>query len=235
MRYLVRITCIAGCALLASTRAAAAQAAPNAPKLEWRLGLDLLTSTIRSSAAEGAGTGSRGWGFLLDAGVGSGLVSATADFGMESVHDNRSFSENTTEGYLSSSVTMLLGSVAAGVHTPPVSLGDPRGMKLSAGANVGYTWARADRGIDRCTDCTVEHLGVKGGAFVEPVVNLHRGTTVFNARYRMLQGNADLRSSFSIGVSAPLRGKTKTQDTEEPQADPAGPANKPAVASPPAR
>lgn len=212
MRSPIKISCLAAAALLLVGNGAAAQEAPPldsvkaAPsKVESRLGLDLLTGSIESATASQQGTGSRAWGFLVNGGVTAfRILDLSADVGVVDVSDKDAFSENTTAGVKTSSVSAFLGTVAVGLRTPPLDLGDEdTPATLSAGVNLGHTWLSAERSIVNCVDCTEEDLEIRAGSFWEPGLHVTPGGRRWgiSARYRIYGGASDLKDSVMIGVT----------------------------------
>jgi hypothetical protein len=216
MRRLVRHSALFCGALLLP----AAAAAQDSPRAETRLGVDLLTSSLRNHSATSQGTGTRGWGFQVNVDHSSGVLSVGADGGLQDVADYNAFTESTTQGDMTSGVSLLTASAKVGLRMPPRPV-DPAGRNLvSAGANVGYTIVHGVRTIAGCSDCSTEHLKVGGGVFVEPVVSLHRGRSAFSARVRLFEGGADVRNVLIVGYSHALaaRGAAPTQPAAPPPA-----------------
>jgi hypothetical protein len=199
MRRFVRLSSLFGALLLPI-----AAGAQGAPRGETRLGVDLLTSSLRNHSADSQGTGTRGWGGQVTLDYASGVLSVGADAGLQDVADYNAFTQSTTQGDMTSGVSLLTASAKVGLRIPPVRV-DPAGRnQLSAGANVGYAIVHGVRMIAGCSDCTVQDLKVGGGAFVEPVVALHHGRSAFSARVRMFEGGADVRNVLILGYSHTL-------------------------------
>ena len=201
MRVSTTIAC--ACLLLLGHQAAAAQ---QALRLQPSVGLELITGSLEDGTAESQGTGSRAWGMQLNMGVTAlSVLSVSADLGIADLADNNAFTENTTEGERTSSVSAFLGSLAVGLRTPPLSLSDEPSATLSAGVNVGHTWMSAERSIVQCVDCTEQDLEINAGNFLEPGLYVAPSRRWgLSARYRVYAGESDLRNAIMIGVNGAL-------------------------------
>lgn len=204
MHLSTKITCAAGaCLLLLGHRGAAAQ---QALQLEPSVGLELITGKIGEATAQSQGTGGRAWGMQVNMGVTAmRVLSLSADLGIADIADNDAFSENTTGGEMTSSVQAVLGSVAAGLRTPPIAFPEQPSATLSAGVNVGHTWLSAERGIVNCTDCSEQDLEITAGSFWEPGLYIAPSRRWgVSARYRKYTGDSDLLDAIMIGISGVL-------------------------------
>jgi hypothetical protein len=214
-------------ALLLAFNGAAAQEMdtlelPRRNPIESTIGFDLITSRIQDVAAEQVGTGTRAWG-----GQAIGSITAyrvltfTGEFGIVDMSDERPFSQGTTEGEKSSSVSSFLGTVAAGLRTPPLALAPESSVRVSAGVSAGHTFISTERSIVECVDCHEEDLEIRAGNFVEPAVYLTRGRGGLNARYRMYGGDSNWENALIVGYTWSLRRVPKQSDTEaEPAVQP---------------
>jgi len=95
----------------------------------------------------------------------------------------------------------VVGSLLAGLHTPPLALAPNRAADVRFGVNVGYTLIGADRSINHCIDCTVQRVKIRAGEFWEPGVQLFHGRGGLSARYRVYRGGADVRNALMIGYT----------------------------------
>jgi hypothetical protein len=198
MRPLLSIACVAsGCALLAAEAAAQSQ-----PQVDTRVSFDLLASSVDADAAEEAGVGAQGFGIQVNGSVTAfRFLAISLDLGVLGLKDERPFEENTTQGEKSSSIDAGMFSLAAGLRTPPLALGDATGPRLSAGVNAGYTGLDIDRTIAQCLDCTNENLNLRAGTFLEPALHLTFGRGGLSARYRLYEGGSSFRDAVMIGYS----------------------------------
>lgn len=188
--------------LLCAGGAAAQESVP----VEKRFGLDLYTGAIESGAAQREGTGERGWGMGFSGAVtGWRIATVSAEMGFMDLGDENAFTEPTTGGVMTSSVSALLVTVATGLRTPPTGFGEGA-ETFSAGVNVGWTYLHANRGIANCQDCTTQDVELQAGTFVEPGALLTIGSRGWGltARYRIYGGGADLQNTIAIGVSGAL-------------------------------
>lgn len=203
MRASTKIAFAAGAGLLLLGHPAEAQ---QTRQLQPSIGLELLTGSIEGGTAQSQGTGSRAWGMQINMGVTAlRVLSLSADVGVVDLADNNAFSENTTEGEMTSSVSAFLGSVAAGLRTPPISLPEEPSATVSAGVNVGHTWMSAERSIVNCVDCTEQDLEITAGNFWEPGLYVAPSRRWgLNARYRVYMGESDLQNAIMIGISGVL-------------------------------
>lgn len=217
MRPITSAVCLAGMLLLADGRTAAAQ---RANPIQTRFGIELLTSGVDAAQAETAGVSTRAWGVQFAGGVTLlRVVTLSADAGALGLGDEAHFSQPTTEGDKTSSVTAGMGSLAVGLQTPPLRLEAGKPGALSAGVSVGHSWLSAHRSISRCADCHSEDVEIRAGSFWEPGVQLDMGRWGLSARYRTYGGDATLRDAVMIGYYSTLRGRgAKAADEDAPAA-----------------
>lgn len=184
--------------LLLSAGAAAAQQVP----LEKQLGFEVFAGSLNADAAETQGTADRMWGGQLNFGVTAfRVLRVSADAGFVGLRDHRSFTETTNEGDMESTVGGVVGSLVAGLHTPPLALAPGHAADVTAGVNVGHTWIGADRSINRCIDCTLERVRIDAGNFWEPSLQVFHGRNGLSARYRVYRAAADMRNALMIGYT----------------------------------
>lgn len=219
MRVFTSAVCLAGVLLLLDGHAAAAQ---DSDPIQKRFGLELLTSGVDPAQAENAGVGPRAWGVQFAGGVTLlRVVTVSADAGGMGLRDNAQFSQPTTEGDKSSSVTAGFGTLALGLQTPPLRLEAGKPGALSVGVSAGHTWLNAHRSISRCADCHSEDVQISAGSFWEPGVRLDFGIWGISARYRSYGGDSSLRDALMIGYYSGLRGRgAREADAEGTAADP---------------
>ena len=196
MRQLGTLVLLAG--LLASNGRAAAQQAP----LELWGGLDVFTASLTVDAAEAQGTADRMWGGQFSFGaIGGRVLGVGADMGFVGLRDHRSFSEPTTGGDKTSTVGGVMGSLLAGLYTPPLALAPGGAADVRVGVNVGYTLIGADRSINECLDCTIESVRIHAGRFWEPGIQVFHGKGGISARYRRYGSGSDVRDALMIGYT----------------------------------
>ena len=182
--------------LLSAGGAAAAQGVP----LERRMGFEVFTGALDTEAAETQGTADRMWGGQLNFGVTAfRVLSLGVDGGFVGIRDRRPFTEETTEGEMESTVGGVVGSLVAGLHTPPLGLAPNHAADVTLGVNGGLTWVGADRSINRCIDCTLERVRIHAGGFWEPALHVFHGKGGLSARYRVYGAGSDLRNALMIG------------------------------------
>lgn len=197
-----------GCLLFAGAKSAAAQSeaqpapAPPASHLERRFGAELIAASVDGASAEAAGTGSRMWGFGINVGlVAYRVLSVTAEGGLLLTSDEAQFSQETTAGERSSGVGAGIGTLKAGLRTPPLSLGGEKPLSVSAGVNVGQSWMNVTRTISECYDCHSETVDIGAGSFWEPALQVFSGRGGVDARYRVYRDGSDLRNALMVGWS----------------------------------
>jgi hypothetical protein len=196
MRHLTTLVLLAG--LLATSGRAAAQQSG----LELWGGLDVFTASLTTDAAETQGTAGRMWGGQFSFGAtGMRVLSVGADLGFVGIRDHREFTEPTTGGDKTSTVGGVMGSLLAGLHTPPLALAPNGAADLQIGVNVGYTLIGADRSINECIDCTIESVRIRAGGFWEPGIQLFHGKGGISARYRRYGSGSDVRDALMIGYT----------------------------------
>ena len=166
------------------------------------VGFDLFTSGIKPVAADSAGIGSRAWGAQITGSLTAyRVLSLNVEGGIIGVRDEAQFSQETNLGKRRSGVAAGVGTLSAGLRTPPISLGGPKPLLLSAGVNGGRTWLDMNRDITQCIGCYSEDVNVQAGTFWEPVLQVGTGRGTFNARYRMYGGDSDFQDALVIGYS----------------------------------
>jgi hypothetical protein len=200
MRSSVLLSCFAATLVSGSL---SAQSRPT----EFRAGFDLITSGIAPGAADSAGIGTRAFGAQLTGSViAFRVLTLSAEGGIVGMSDEARFTQETTAGERSSGVGAGLGTLAAGLRTPPLGLGGTRPMTFSAALNAGHTWINVTRTITNCVDCHGEGVDVRAGSFWEPAVQVGVGRGVASARYRTYVGGSDFRNAVMVGYSvAPAR------------------------------
>ena len=213
MRSLMTAACLST-ALLIATDGAAAQAQP----METRLGFELITSSIDPVAADSAGVGHRAWGAQVTGSlIAFRVLSLNAEGGIIGMSDEARFTQETNRGEQTSGVAAGMGTVSAGLRTPPLSLGGPSPLYLSAGVNAGRSWLDVNRTITHCIDCHAEDVNVQAGTFWEPVVQLGVGRGMVSARYRVYTGDADFQNALMIGYSIKAGRRTPAEAPAEPE------------------
>lgn len=196
-------------ALLLAAGGASAQQTPVVP----RYGFDIITTGMERIAADSAGVGSRAWGVQLTGGVVAyRVLSLNVDGGILLMSDEAPFTQETTQGEKTSGVGAGIGSVSAGLRTPPLSLGGANPRFLSAGVNAGRSWVNVTRTITHCVDCHGETVSVRAGTFWEPVLEVGNGRGGFTARYRVYGGGSDIRNALMIGVTVSPQRKPAPDD-----------------------
>lgn len=230
MRTRTGIALLACCALLAPAEAAAQQTAAPQPAVQpvnrWyqpRMGIDFMLGRMEEGTAEAQGTGTSARGLQFAMGVTAlRVVDVSVDLGIMGLPDERSFSQETTQGEMESTVAAAMATVAAGLRTPALRLGGP--ISASAGVNVGHTFLSAERSITNCVDCHAEDVSIGAGSFWEPGLLVFHNRTGLSARYRMYGDGSDVRNVMMIGlvVSAQPRPRAVEPVEGDLPAPPAG-------------
>jgi hypothetical protein len=215
MRVTTSAACLAAGLLLAANGAGAQERQQVVPQY----GLDLITTGIEPFAADRAGVGSRAWGVQLTGGlVAYRVLSLNVDGGILLMSDERPFTQETTQGEKTSGVGAGIGSVSAGLRTPPLALGGANPRFLSAGVNAGRSWMNVTRTITHCVDCHGEDVRVRAGTFWEPVLEVGNGRGSVTARYRVYAGDSDVQNALMLGVTvAPRRAVKPVEAAADPQ------------------
>ncbi|HEY0024136.1 MAG TPA: hypothetical protein VGB24_14540 [Longimicrobium sp.] len=209
-------TCFSA-ALLAAANGAAAQAGP----LETRGGMDLLTSAINPVAADSAGVGHRAYGLQITASaITYRILSLNAEGGMVLMSDEAAFTQNTNRGEKTSGVAALIGTLSAGLRTPPVDVGETTPTTLSAGVNLGQSFLHVSRTITDCSDCHREEVDIRAGSFWEPSVTVETPRGALHARYRSYLGASDVNDALIIGFTVRRERRAPPAEAAEP-AEPA--------------
>jgi hypothetical protein len=214
MRVTTSAACLAAGLLLAASGAGAQERQHVVPQY----GLDFITTGIEPLAADSAGVGHRWWGVQLTGGVlAFRVLSLNVDGGILLMSDERPFTQETNQGEKTSGVGAGIGSVSAGLRTPPISLGGTSPRFLSVGVNAGRSWLHATRTITHCIDCHGEDVRVQAGTFWEPMVEVGNGRGAVTARYRVYAGDSDVQNALMIGVTV---ARPRTLPPVEAAADP---------------
>jgi hypothetical protein len=203
MRSITSAACLSAALLLGTTGTAAAQGRSN---VETRFGLDLISSGIETVAADSAGVGSRAWGVQVTGNlIAFRVLSLNAEGGVIGMSDEAAFTQETTQGEQTSGVAAGMGTLSAGLRTPPLSLGGERPFHVSAGVNAGRSWVDVNRTITYCVDCHSEDVEVRAGNFVETMLQVGIGRGAMMARYRMYGGNSDFTDALIVGYTITTR------------------------------
>lgn len=118
-----------------------------------------------------------GWGIDLGAGIQYWWFNLLIDLGFEHYGDSKEFAQTVVDQYgnvsrATSRVNLSYFAPAVGLKTP-VFVVVPRIFAFTLGTNFGYAFPfDTSRQIVDCTDCKKESISVKGGAYVEPAVEL---------------------------------------------------------------
>ena len=219
MRLIPSPACLSAALLLATSGTAAAQL-PS--QVETRFGLELISSGIEPVAADSAGVGSRAWGVQVTGNlIAFRVLSLNAEGGIIGMSDEQPFTQETNQGEKTSGVAAGMGTLSAGLRTPPLSTGGEKPFHVSASVNAGRSWVDVNRNITYCYNCHAEDVEVRAGSFVEPVLQVGTGRGALIARYRMYSGDSDFKDALMLGYSI---------STRRP-APPAPPAPKPVEAT----
>lgn len=198
MRMISSAACLAGSLLLLGGTAAA----QDRPTVQTHLGFDLMTSRIQDVAADAQGTGRRAWGGQAVGTVTAyRVLSLTGELGVLDMADERPFEQGTTRGDMTSSVSSFLGTLSAGLRTPPLALAEESSIRVVAGVNAGHTWVHTRRGITDCSNCHSEDVEFIAGNFLEPALHVTRGRGGLNARYRMYQEGSHWENAVMVGYT----------------------------------
>ena len=102
----------------------------------------------------------------------------------------------------SSETFMLSGAVAVGMLTPPFYLGtDSEGVDVAVGLFAGREWIEAGIGQGDCLNCRVSGLGLQGGFYVEPTLELwFFPGMALGAAYRLYSTDSDLHRRFTLRI-----------------------------------
>ncbi len=119
----------------------ASSVAAQSKHTEYRVGADVITSAINPTSAENAGIGDRAYGFQVSGSlVAYRVLNLNAEGGIIGMSDEAAFTQETTGGERTSDVAAGMGTVSAGLATPPLSFGEGSPVTFSAGVNAGQSW-----------------------------------------------------------------------------------------------
>ncbi len=179
-----------------------------------QIGVGTTVSSIKSEPANAQGIGKSGIGFILSAGAPVYKVLAfSLDAGVEFFDDKKQFTQQTTGGEMSSSVSMLYGSIAAGLVTPRIRFSkNPKGLGLVLGMYYGTEWIGGDRSIEKCVDCRSENVDLKGGVYREPALQIYiSGSTGVGLSYRYYNDRSDLKNRLILKIVFLLGSKRNSE------------------------
>ena len=87
--------------------------------------------------------------------------------------DNKEFSQLTTFGRMSSSVTVPYTSLCLGFKSPRIVIKEQPELRLAGNLVTGNMWIfKARRSIDQCEDCREDKINLDAGIYVEPEIQL---------------------------------------------------------------
>ena len=100
----------------------------------------------------------------------------------------------------SSDTFMLSGALAVGIVTRPVRLGTrSEGVDVAVGLLAGREWVEAGLGQGDCLNCRVRGLDVRGGFFLEPMLELSFFPGFgLGVSYRIYSPASDLHGRISV-------------------------------------
>ena len=211
-------TCFSAALLLAAN---AVHAQTRTRTIEYGGGMDLITSAINPVAADSAGVGHRAYGLQITASaITHRILSLNAEGGMVLMSDEAAFTQNTNQGEKTSGVGALIGTLSAGLRTPPVDVGEATPTTLSAGVNLGQSFLHVSRTITDCSDCHREGVDLRAGSFWEPIVTVETPRGALHARYRSYLGASDVNDALIIGFTLKRQRRAPQAETTE-SAEPA--------------
>ncbi|NWF89448.1 MAG: hypothetical protein HXY50_08290 [Ignavibacteriaceae bacterium] len=108
-----------------------------------------------------------------------------SEFGWDSPKDEKQFSNLTTAGELSSSVSLWHYSFSGGLKIPDIYFSDEKAAFTFASFSFGHMWAFLEkRSIENCIDCDREDVDIDGGLFIQPELYYVYGILGFGLSYK---------------------------------------------------
>lgn len=163
-----------------------------------------LVSSISAATAANEGVGDWSYGIRAAGGLSQGSLAIGAEVGALFFPEDyeTEATRYTTSGYLA--------SVSAGLRNLALRQGS---LGLSAGAHIGGSLVGASRteiGRNRITR-TASSIGtpgplVRGGLFLEPLLQLEAEDIGASLRYRFYDRSSSLRTVLTLSVFVPIRG-----------------------------
>jgi len=164
---------------------------------------DLGFASLKSTRASLMRTGESGLTFGLGFGaVVFSYLDFSAGFGLVFLEDRDPFSQLTTGGEATSSVSIGIYYAQVGFQLP-VPFRNKRGdFPVWVGGKLGLMGTGASRDISNCADCYVEKLKFSGGAYLKPEFKLKIGHRVWiGAAYTFFSSKADFLNMFGVTLS----------------------------------
>jgi len=162
--------------------------------------MDLGIASLKDASASSLRTSSSGFTF----GLGGGIVifkffDIGVGFGIVFLKDKDPFTNLTTGGEKTSSVSPLFYYAQAGVQVP-IPFKNKRGLfPLWIGAHEGVMGVSATREIGNCVDCDKEKLSFIGRAYFQPEIKIQVARDVFiGAAYSIFCRCSDFKNKITL-------------------------------------
>ena len=123
------------------------------------------------------GLAATGWGIDLGVTFQYWWLNAMVDAGFEHYDDSQSFTVTVVDSYgrvfdAESRLNLSYFAPSVGPKTPVLPVIKPY-LAVTLGAQIGYAMPfDTSRQIVNCEDCPKDHVSVRGGPFVEPILEL---------------------------------------------------------------
>ena len=193
----IRTLCLAAVVLTAGADVHAQDSIP--ARKPFVVGFTANAMSIDPTTAGTQLVGGRSWGMQIDGGMLLKRLYVGFDFGPQFLSDKASFTQNTTQGELKSTATLMYFSAMAGPRTRPFQL-IPGMAPIALGVYGGYSKTTSERSIDNCVDCYSEKVEIPGGTFVQPVMLFGAGRARLRLSDRIFTDAKGITSVISAGV-----------------------------------
>lgn len=122
--------------------------------------------------------------------------------GWDSPKDEKKFTNQTTIGELSSSVSIWNYSFSGGLKIPDIYFSEEKTSFTFASLSFGNMWAFFEkRSIETCIDCDREEVDIDGGLFIQPELYYVYGILGLGISYRyFFYSDYRAKAEFKIGL-----------------------------------
>lgn len=135
------------------------------------------------------------------------LLLLGAEIGWDSPNDKKEFTNMTSSGELTSSVSVWQFSLLTGLKSPYIKFSSNSKSYLFGNINVGNMWAFfEERSIQNCIGCDEDKIDISGGFFIKPELYYVFDVFSIGLSYRHFL-NSDYKAKIELKLSAIL---TKT-------------------------
>jgi len=125
-----------------------------------------------------------------------------SELGWDSPKDEKRFSDLTTAGELTSSVSLWHYSLSGGLKIPDIYFDEEKLSFTFVSFSFGHMWAFFEkRSIESCIDCNREEINIDGGLFIQPELYYVYGILGLGISYRhFFYSDYKSKAEFKLGL-----------------------------------